>query len=156
MSLSFLAYSVNTVFSVGWIGHWLHGDVEQFIELVEDDVVLLVKGIGADRLGPEVAFDVMPVDARTTDRDRGGAIGLLVGGVGHPLHRQHVAVHAVVVVEKAVADEDFGFGKIRPQRRDERLGLRICHARSGRDPAQGDEGDRENTKQFRHDFPLIR
>ena len=36
------------------------------------------------------------------------------------------------------------------------LGLRICHARSGRDPAQCDEGDRENTKQFRHDFPLIR
>ena len=23
MSLSFFAYSVNTVFSVGWIGHWL-------------------------------------------------------------------------------------------------------------------------------------
>ena len=23
MSLSFLAYSVNTDFSVGWIGHWL-------------------------------------------------------------------------------------------------------------------------------------
>jgi hypothetical protein len=31
----------------------------------------------------------------------------------------------VVVIEEAIADEDSGLGKVRPQGRDERLGLRM-------------------------------
>ena len=91
------------------------GDVEQFVELVEDDVVVLVEGIIADGVGPEIAFDVMPVEAGAADRHHGVAVILLVVGIGGPFQQRHMAGHAVVVIEEAVADEDPGLGEIRTQ-----------------------------------------
>jgi hypothetical protein len=52
-----------------------------------------------------------------------------------------MAVHAVVVIEKAVADENLGFWKIRTERGDLRLRLRRKLGRSDRcrDGGQYDE-----------------
>ena len=95
MSLFFLAYSVKTDFELGMdralaaIHH--DGDVEQLVELVEDDIVVLVEGIVADGVGPEIALDIMPVEAGAADRHHGVAIGLLVGGIGGLFHQRQMA-----------------------------------------------------------------
>ena len=102
------------------------GDVEQPVELVEDDVVVRVEGIAADRVGPEIAFDIMPVEAGAADRHHGVAVGLLVFGVGGLFHQRQMTRQAVVVIEEAVADEDSGLGEIRTEAGDGRHGLRLC------------------------------
>jgi hypothetical protein len=66
------------------------GDVEQFVELVEDDVVVLVEGIIADGVGPEIAFDIMPVETGAADRHHRVAVVLLVFGVSGLFHQRQM------------------------------------------------------------------
>ena len=120
MSLSFLAYSVNTDFSLGWIGHWLQSIMtaasNNLSRLVEDDVVVLVERIAADGVGPEIALDVVPIEAGAADRHHGVVIVVLVIGVGGLFQQPDMVGQAVVVIEEAVADEDFGLREIRSKR----------------------------------------
>ena len=135
MSLSFLAYSVNTRFEprMDRALAAIHHDrgVEQFVGLVEDDVVVIVERIAADGVGPEIALDVMPVEAGAADRHHGGAIVLLVIGVGGLFQQADMAGHAVIVIEEAVADEDFALRKVRSKAGDQGLGLRQRRDRPG-------------------------
>jgi hypothetical protein len=80
------------------------GNVEQSVHLVEDDVVVGIERIGADGVLPEAGLDVVPVSARADDGHHGGAEFDV--GLGGAQRRGQMAVDAVVVVEKAVADED--------------------------------------------------
>ncbi|MDN3918956.1 hypothetical protein [Roseateles violae] len=70
--------------------------------LVEDDVVVAIEAVSADRVGPEVGLDVVPVEARAADRDRDAAPGQ--GRLRGRGQLAHMAVQAVVVIEEAVAD----------------------------------------------------
>src|SRR4030095_13149794 len=63
---------------------------------------------------------------------------------------QHVAVHAVVVIEEAVADEDSGLGKVRPQGGHDGPGLRLRRGLRGYDAAQCDQRDHNQSKHPRH------
>ena len=105
-------------------------DVEQLVELVEDHVVLIVERVRGQRIGPEIAVGIVPVEAGAADRHHGGAVALLVVGIGGFLQQSEMAADAVVVIEKAVADEDFALWKIRPERRD--LWPRLCRCQTGR------------------------
>src|SRR5207244_10320682 len=70
------------------------GDVEQFVELDEKYVVVIVEGIAADRIRPEIALRVMPTKARAADGDRRAAVSGSVVGVGCAAQGHHMTMHA--------------------------------------------------------------
>ena len=105
----------------------IHHDrsVVEFFALLEDDVVVLVEGVAADRVGTEIALDIMPVETGAADRHHGGAIFVLVLGIGGLFQQADLPGHAIVIIEEAVADEHFGLGEIGTERRHRRPGLRL-------------------------------
>ena len=75
----------------------------------------------------------MPVEARAADRHRRRAISALVLRVGGAAHRRHMAMHAVVVVEKAVANVERGFRGVDAEVGQLRPGLRRRKVNCGND-----------------------
>ena len=102
-----------------------HHRVELPARRVELDLVVRHERVLADAIA-QVALHVVPVDARAADGHRDAAV--LDGLVAAAHEAAHVPVHAVVVVEEAVADPEHRPG--RPARR----GLR---GRLGRGCAAG-------------------
>jgi len=99
-----------------------HDDqIKRLVEFVEADFVIADEGIRRHATGFEVGVDVMPVEPRSAHGDGGAAISRAILAVGGGSKSRHLAVHTVVVIEKAVADVhdgsggsgglgDFGFG----------------------------------------------
>ena len=85
-----------------------HRNIEQALQFVEDNVVLCVERERANGVGPEVGLHIMPVQPRAADAHEGRAPGS--GGRGGRDQLGEVVVDPVVVVEKAVADENGGRG----------------------------------------------
>ena len=90
--------------------HHQHG-VEQLgqspVADVEHHFVFCVERVRAHATGLEVRLQVMPVEARAADGGRGLAPAAVAFGAGAQ-QQADVAVHAVVVVEEAVADPQHG------------------------------------------------
>ena len=77
-------------------------DVEQLLKVVEHDVVCFVEGIGTERLGPEVGFDIVPIQPATRDGNRRRSQARR--GIGRGVKARHVPADAVVEGQEAVAD----------------------------------------------------
>src|ERR1700738_5359543 len=77
----------------------------------------------------------MPVETGASDRHHRRTIVLLVLRVRCLFQQRHMAGHAVIVIEEAVADEDFGLREIGTKAGDNRFGLRQRRGRPGRHPA---------------------
>src|SRR5216683_7150322 len=98
----------------------------------------------------------MPVETGAADRHHRRAIVLLVIGVRGLFQQRHMAGHAVVVIEEAVADENFGLREIGAKACYSRFGLRQRHGRPGRHPAGRRQHDEEPPDTSRHiSFPCI-
>src|SRR5262249_15050052 len=84
--------------------------VELLPRRVENDLVVRGEGVLADAVGAEVGLHVVPVDARAADGRRHAArFALRIRG---GRQAQHVAVHAVVVIEEAVAYPEDGLRRL--------------------------------------------
>ena len=84
----------------------IHHDyaVELAPGLVEDDLVVADERVATDHVRLQVRADVVPVDARSADRQADASERN--GGIHPAAQRRHVPVHAVVVIEEAVADPE--------------------------------------------------
>jgi len=89
-------------------------DIEGLVELVEDDLVVGGERIGRHAAGLEVRLHVMPVEARAADRHGRAPVLAAVLRIGRGDQPTDVAVHAVVEVEKTVADVENGLGLCDP------------------------------------------
>src|SRR6202022_554516 len=92
----------------------------------------------------------MPVEAGAADRHHRRVIVLLLIGVRRLFQQRHMAGHAVVVIEEAVADEDFSLWKIRSETPDKGFGLRQRRRRPGRDPAGHRQRNEKPSETSRH------
>ena len=113
---------------------------------VEDDLVAGHERVLADAVGLQVDCHVVPVEARAADRHRGAARSWRSGSAATD-QVVVVAVHAVVVVEEAVADPEDAAARIGADIAAHRLGSlgrrpggereQQRQAEQGGEPAQG-------------------